>query len=189
MNGKSAVNFIRWGRTFFLGVRIGRPAAQPCPAHAAWRAPAASFARTKNTRPQHAHPRRDWPALGCPGYRIPARDPRSLPADAAVRLSYALSGGAALSSWVYDTLLLVGTLALCYVNHFPSIECKHMTIPSLYPTPPLIPSLRPYLSPIYDPPGTRSCGYLHGLRCGWLHSPQSVHAAHDEQRIRCARLR
>ena len=28
-----------------------------------------------------------------------------------------------------------------------------MTIPGLYSTPPLIPSIRPYLSPIYDPPG------------------------------------
>ena len=43
MNGKSAVNLIPQGRTVFPAVRIARPAAQPCPAHAAWRAPAASF--------------------------------------------------------------------------------------------------------------------------------------------------
>jgi hypothetical protein len=58
-----------------------------------------------------------------------------------------------LSSWRYDQLLLVSTLALWYVHPFPPLACNHMTTPSLYSTPPLIPSLRPYLSPTYDPPG------------------------------------
>ena len=35
----------------------------------------------------------------------------------------------------------------------PPLACNHMTIPGLYSTPPLIPSLWPYLSPTYDPPG------------------------------------
>ena len=78
---------------------------------------------------------------------------RSLPSDAAVWLSYAVSGGAVLSWWLYDQLLLVGTLVLWYVHPFPPLACNHMTTPSLYSTPPLIPSLRPYLSPTYDPPG------------------------------------
>ena len=78
---------------------------------------------------------------------------RSLPSDAAVWLSYAVSGGSALSWWLYDQLLLVGTLALWYVHPFPPLACNHMTIPGLYSTPPLIPSLRPYLSPTYNPPG------------------------------------
>ena len=37
---------------------------------------------------------------------------RSLPYDGAVWLSYAVSGGAALSSWLYDKQFLVGTLVL-----------------------------------------------------------------------------
>ena len=78
---------------------------------------------------------------------------RSLPSDADVWLSYAVSGGAVLSSWLYDKLLLVGTLALWYVHPFPPLACNHMTIPGLYSTPPLIPTPRPYLSPTYDPLG------------------------------------
>ena len=78
---------------------------------------------------------------------------RSLPSDAAVWLSYAVSGGAVLSWWLYDQLLLVGTLVLWYVHHFPPLASNHMTIPGLYSTPPLNPSIRPYLSPTYNPPG------------------------------------
>ena len=58
-----------------------------------------------------------------------------------------------LSWWLYDKLLLVGTLVLWYVHHFPPLACNHMTIPGLYSTPPLNPSIRPYLLPTYDPPG------------------------------------
>ena len=76
---------------------------------------------------------------------------RSLPSDAAVWLSYAVSGGAVLYRWPYDQLLLVGTLVLWYVHHFPPLACNHMTIPGLYSTPPLNPSIRPYLSPTYEP--------------------------------------
>ena len=76
---------------------------------------------------------------------------RSLPSDAAVWLSYAVSGGSALSWWLYDQLLLVGTLALWYVHPFPPLACNHMTIPGLYSTPPLNHSIRPYLSPTYEP--------------------------------------
>ena len=76
---------------------------------------------------------------------------RSLPSDAAVWLLYAVSGGAALSWWLYDQLLLVGTLALWYVHPFPPLACNHMTIPGLYSTPPLNHSIRPYLSPTYGP--------------------------------------
>ena len=47
-----------------------------------------------------------------------------------------VSGGASLSRWLYVTLLLVGTLALRYVHHFPPLACNHMTIPGLYSTPP-----------------------------------------------------
>ena len=65
----------------------------------------------------------------------------------------AVSGGAALSSWLYGKLLLVGALVLWYVHHFPPLACNHMTIPSPSSAPPLIPSLRPYLPPTYDPPG------------------------------------
>ena len=64
---------------------------------------------------------------------------RSLPFDAAVRLSHAVSGSAALSSWVYGQLLLVGTLALRYVHHPPPLAWHHMTMPSLCPMPPLHP--------------------------------------------------
>ena len=78
---------------------------------------------------------------------------RSLPSDAAVWLSYAVSGGAVLSWWLYDQLILVGTLVLWYVHHFPPLASNHMTIPGLYSTPPLNPSIRPYLSPTYNPPG------------------------------------
>ena len=81
---------------------------------------------------------------------------RSLPSAAAVWLSYAVSGGAVLSWWLYDQLLLVGTLVLWYVHHFPPLASNHMTIPGLYSTPPLNPSIRPYLSPTYDPPGPDS---------------------------------
>ena len=87
-----------------------------------------------------------WPRLSRPR-------PRSLPSDAAVWLSYAVSGGSVLSSWLYDQLLLVGTLVLWYVHPFPPLACNHMTIPGLYSTPPLNPSTRPYLSPTYEPPG------------------------------------
>ena len=76
---------------------------------------------------------------------------RSLPSDAAVRLTYAVSGGAVLSWWLYDQLLLVGTLVLWYVHHFPPLASNHLTIPGLYSTPPLNPSIRPYLSPTYEP--------------------------------------
>ena len=76
---------------------------------------------------------------------------RSLPSDAAVWLSYAVSSGAVLSWWLYDQLLLVGTLVLWYVHHFPPLACNHMTIPGLYSAPPLNPSIRPYLSPTYEP--------------------------------------
>ena len=82
---------------------------------------------------------------------------RSLPSDAAVWLSYAVSGGAVLSWWLYDQLLLVGTLVLWYVHHFPPLASNHMTIPGLYSTPPLNPSIRPYLSPTYNPPGPYLC--------------------------------
>ena len=68
---------------------------------------------------------------------------RSLPSDACLRLSYAVSGGSALSWWLYDQLLLVGTLALWYVHPFPPLACNHMTIPGLYSTPPLNHSIRP----------------------------------------------
>ena len=78
---------------------------------------------------------------------------RSLPSDAAVWLSYAVSGGAVLSWWLYDQLLLVGTLVLWYVHHFPPLASNHMTIPGLHSTPPLNPSIRPYLLPTYGPPG------------------------------------
>ena len=76
---------------------------------------------------------------------------RSLPYDGAVWLSYAVSGGAALSSWLYDKLFLVGTLVLKYVHHFPLLTCNHMTIPGLYSTPPLMHSLRPYFTPTHGP--------------------------------------
>ena len=76
---------------------------------------------------------------------------RSLPSDAAVWLSYAVSGGAVLSWWLYDQLLLVGTLVLWYVHHFPPLASNHLTIPGLYSTPPLNHSIRPYLSPTYEP--------------------------------------
>ena len=76
---------------------------------------------------------------------------RSLPSDAAVWLSYAVSGRAVLSWWLYDQLLLVGTLVLWYVHHFPPLASNHLTIPGLYSTPPLNPSIRPYLSPTYEP--------------------------------------
>ena len=33
----------------------------------------------------------------------------------------------------------------------PPLACNHMTIPGLYSTPPLNPSIRPYLSPTYEP--------------------------------------
>ena len=56
---------------------------------------------------------------------------RSLPSDAAVWLTYAVSGGVVLSWWLYDQLLLVGTLVLWYVHHFPPLACNHMTIPGL----------------------------------------------------------
>ena len=78
---------------------------------------------------------------------------RSLPSDAAVWLSYAVSGGLVLSWWFYDQLLLVGTLVLWYVHHFPPLASNHLTIPGLYSTPPLNPSMRPYLPPTYNPPG------------------------------------
>ena len=58
-----------------------------------------------------------------------------------------------LSWWLYDQLLLVGTLVLWYVHHFPPLASNHMTIPGLHSTPPLNPSIRPYLSPTYNPPG------------------------------------
>ena len=77
-----------------------------------------------------------------------------MPSDAAVRLTYAVSGGAVLSWWLNDKLLLVGTLDLWYVHHFPPLASNHLTIPGLYSTPPLNPSMRPYLPPTYDPPGT-----------------------------------
>jgi hypothetical protein len=79
--------------------------------------------------------------------------PRShfLPSDAAVWLSYAVSGGLVLSNWLNDQLLLVGTLAQWYVHHFPPLARNHLTIPGLYSTPPLNPSIRPYLSPTYEP--------------------------------------
>ena len=56
-----------------------------------------------------------------------------------------------LSSWRYDQLLLVSTLALWYVHPSPPLACNHMTIIGLYSTPPLNPSIRPYLSPTYEP--------------------------------------
>ena len=56
-----------------------------------------------------------------------------------------------LSRGLYEQLLLVGTLALWYVHPFPPLACNHMTIPGLYSTPPLNPSIRPYLSPTYEP--------------------------------------
>ena len=56
-----------------------------------------------------------------------------------------------LSWWLYDQLLLVGTLVLWYVHPFPPLACNHMTIPGLYSTPPLNPYIRPYLSPTYMP--------------------------------------
>ena len=69
-------------------------------------------------------------------------------------LSYAVSGGVVvLSWWFHDQLLLVGTLVLWYVHHSPLLASNQMTIPGLYCTPPLNPSIRPYLSPTYDPPG------------------------------------
>ena len=58
-----------------------------------------------------------------------------------------------LSSWLYDQLLLVGTLVLWYVHHFPPLACNHVSTPSFCSTPPLIPSLRPHLLHTYDPPG------------------------------------
>ena len=76
-----------------------------------------------------------------------------MPFDAAVWLSHTVSGGAALSSWLHDKLLLVGTLVLWYMHHSPPLACSHMTIPSLSSAPPLIPSLRPYFPLTYDPPG------------------------------------
>ena len=39
---------------------------------------------------------------------------------------------------------------LWYV-HPPPLARNHMTIPGLYSTPPLNPSIRPYLSPTYEP--------------------------------------
>ena len=56
-----------------------------------------------------------------------------------------------LYRWPYDQLLLVDTLVLWYVHHFPPLACNHLTIPGLYSTPPLDPSIRPYLSPAYEP--------------------------------------
>ena len=56
-----------------------------------------------------------------------------------------------LYRWPYDQLLLVGTLVLWYVHHFPPLACNHLTIPGLYSTPPLNPSIRPYLSPTHEP--------------------------------------
>ena len=58
-----------------------------------------------------------------------------------------------LSSWLYDQLLLVGTLALWYVHPFPPLACNHMIIPALYSTPPFVPRIRPYLSHTCDPLG------------------------------------
>ena len=48
-------------------------------------------------------------------------------------------------------VLFVTVLVLRYAHHFPHPARHHLTIPGLYSTPPLNPSIRPYLPPTYDP--------------------------------------
>ena len=98
---------------------------------------------------------------------------RSLPYDGAVWLSYAVSGGAALSSWLYDKLFLVGTLVLWYLHHFPLLACNHMTIPGLYSAPPLIHSLRLYFTPT-DGPLRPAILWLWGRLETWLDPSSTV---------------
>ena len=77
---------------------------------------------------------------------------RSLPSDAAVRLSYVLRGGSVPQVGLYGKVLLVTVLILRYIHHFPHPECHHMTILSLISTPPLLPCLLPSSQPTYGPP-------------------------------------
>ena len=76
-----------------------------------------------------------------------------LTAHAAARLSYVLRGGSVPQVGLYGKVILVTVLVLRYAHHFPHPARHHLTIPGLYSTPPLNPSIRPYLPPTYDPPG------------------------------------
>ena len=97
---------LHFGRQTLPGTStLTRPGHVLCPDKkhpAAARAPEARLARSWLPWPRRSRP-----------------TSRSLPSDTAVWLSYAVSGGAVLSWWFYDQLLLVGTLVLWYVHHFP----------------------------------------------------------------------